>query len=205
MEKLENIIAANLIYLRKKANLTQLEFGEKFNYSDKTVSKWELGTVVPSVDVLKQIADFYNVSVDYILTQHQSQKEFDSEISRVVNPRDKIIFMALAVTVVWCIAAVIYAFGFVSNSITRSWIAFIWAVPCSFIVLAYFSRRFFKGSLLSLIFMSVFVWTILTATYLHLGLIQLNWEYWFLFIVGAPLQLAILVWSRMPIYRKNSK
>ena len=57
MEKLETIIASNLIYLRKQAKMTQLEFGEKFNYSDKTVSKWELGTVVPSVETLKEILD----------------------------------------------------------------------------------------------------------------------------------------------------
>lgn len=193
MEKLENVIASNLVYLRKRANLTQLEFGEKFNYSDKTVSKWELGVVIPSVDVLKQIADFYNVSVDYILTEHQSQKEFDSEISKVINARDKIIFMALAVTVAWCVAAVVYAFGFMSESIEKSWIAFIWAVPASFLILAYFSKRFFKGSILSLMFMSIFVWTILTATYLHLGLIQLRWDYWFLFVVGIPVQALLLL------------
>lgn len=192
MEKLESIIASNLIYLRKKANLTQLEFGEKFSYSDKTVSKWELGTVIPSVDVLKQIADFYNVSVDYILTEHQTQKEFDSEISRVVNPKDKIIFMALAVTVVWCIAAVVYAFGAMIQSIDKSWISFVWATPASFLVLAYFTGRFFKTSSMSLVFLSIFVWTILTAVYLHLGLIDTNWNSWFLFIVGVPVQ-ALLV------------
>lgn len=193
MEKLDTIIASNLIYLRKKAKLTQLEFGEKFNYSDKTVSKWELGTVIPSVDVLKNIADFYGVSVDYILTEHHNQKEFDSEISKVVNSREKIIFMALAVTVAWCIAAVVFAFFIISKRLPDTgWISFIWAVPASFLILAYFSRRFFKDSSWSLIFMSVFVWTILTATYLHLGFIPRTWSYWFLFIIGVPVQ-ALLV------------
>ena len=51
MEKLGSIIGTNLTFLRKKAGLTQLEFGEKFNYSDRTVSKWELGDIIPSVEV----------------------------------------------------------------------------------------------------------------------------------------------------------
>ena len=68
MKNLNEIIGENLTFLRKKAGFTQLELGEKFNYSDKTVSKWEQGSVLPSVDVLKEIADFYGVSVDYILS-----------------------------------------------------------------------------------------------------------------------------------------
>ena len=41
MEKKENlaaIIADNLVYYRKKAQLTQSELAEKLNYSDKSVS-----------------------------------------------------------------------------------------------------------------------------------------------------------------------
>ena len=59
MEDLGQIISTNLIFLRKNAGLTQLEFGEKFNYTDKTVSRWENGSIIPSVEILKQIADFY--------------------------------------------------------------------------------------------------------------------------------------------------
>ena len=54
MKNLNEIIGENLTFLRKKAGFTQLELGEKFNYSDKTVSKWEQGSVLPSVDVYDQ-------------------------------------------------------------------------------------------------------------------------------------------------------
>lgn len=200
MEKLEQIIASNLIYLRKKAKLTQLEFGEKFNYSDKTVSKWELGTVIPSVDVLKSIADFYNVSVDYILTEHRSQKEFDSEISKVVNPKDKFLFIGLAVTIAWVVAAVIFAFGEI-NKFTNYWIAFVWALPASFIIMAYFTRRFFRESKMHLVFFSCFVWTLLAAVYVHIGIFNSVWTYWFLFVVGVPLQALLL----LLMIRKSTK
>ena len=103
MEDLGQIISTNLIFLRKNAGLTQLEFGEKFNYTDKTVSRWENGSIIPSVEILKQIADFYGVSLDYLVTEHKSSKEFTSTIGKAVNPRKKIIFIALDVTVIWLI------------------------------------------------------------------------------------------------------
>ena len=41
MKELNEIIGANISFLRKNSKLTQLEFGNLFNYSDKMVSKWE--------------------------------------------------------------------------------------------------------------------------------------------------------------------
>lgn len=69
MEDLKNVLAENLIKYRKAANLTQAELAEKINYSDKAVSKWERAAGMPDVDVLKQIADLFGVTVDDMLTK----------------------------------------------------------------------------------------------------------------------------------------
>ena len=204
MEKLDQVIATNLTYLRRRAKLTQLEFGEKFNYSDKTVSKWEMGTVIPSVGTLKQIADFYGVSLDYICTQHKSSKDYESERGKVVKPQEKMIFMALFVTIIWFIAAVVYAVGYMRLGTIDStqniwWIAFLYAVPSSFFVLAYFVARYFKGSKWSYIFFSGFIWTFLASVFINL--IVLGNNYWFLFLIGAPAQAAIILLRKL---RKNS-
>lgn len=204
MEKLESIIATNLIYLRRRAKLTQLEFGEKFNYSDKTVSKWELGTVIPSVETLKQIADFYGVSLDYICTEHRSSKDYESEKGKVVKPQEKMIFMALIATSIWFIAAVVYGVGYLRyNTINamenKYWIAFLYAVPGTFITLAYLTQRYFKGSIWSYIFTSAFVWTLLVTVYVHLFLFNNN--YWFIFLIGVPVQAIIILLRKL---RKNA-
>lgn len=200
MEKLEQIIATNLTYLRRRAKLTQLEFGEKFNYSDKTVSKWEMGTVIPSVETLKQIADFYGVSLDYICTQHKSSKDYESEKGKVVKPQEKMILMALFVSVLWFIAAVVYAVGYLRLRTTDFrnniwWIAFIYAVPASFITLSYFVTRYFKGSKWSYIFFSCFIWTLLASVFVNLLLIGEN--YVFLFLIGIPLQAIIILLRKL--------
>ncbi|MGN0961716.1 MAG: helix-turn-helix domain-containing protein, partial [Christensenellales bacterium] len=41
MKDIKQIIANNLITLRKKNNLTQNELAEKINYSDNAISRWE--------------------------------------------------------------------------------------------------------------------------------------------------------------------
>lgn len=71
MEDLKAVIAKNITELRKENKLTQLELAEKLNYSDKSVSKWERGESIPDVIVLKELADLFGVSVDYMLKPHK--------------------------------------------------------------------------------------------------------------------------------------
>ena len=67
MEDLKIIIADNLISLRKANKLTQLELAEKLIYSDKAISNWERGESLPDIIILKQLADIYNVNIDFCL------------------------------------------------------------------------------------------------------------------------------------------
>lgn len=199
MENLNIIIANNLIYLRKKASLTQLEFGEKVNYSDKTVSKWELGAVIPSVETLKEIADFYGVSLDYLVTEHQSQKDYAAYVGKTINAKNKMALISLAVSVIWCIAAVIYVAGYLKLStidptINTYWTAFVWAIPASFLLIAYYTRKYFKGSKWIYFHLSAFVWTILLASYVQFLDID---NYWFLFIIGIPIQAGIIFFANI--------
>lgn len=53
--------------LRKEHGLSQLEMAEKLNVSRQSISKWELGTAVPSVDNLKSLRALFGVSIDYLL------------------------------------------------------------------------------------------------------------------------------------------
>ena len=55
--------------LRKEKKLTQEQFSKEFGYiySDATISKWEKGKSVPNIDDLKQLAKYFNVSIDEIL------------------------------------------------------------------------------------------------------------------------------------------
>lgn len=54
--------------LRKQKNLTQEELAERLFVSRTAVSKWELGKGYPNIDTLKAISEFFNVTVDELLS-----------------------------------------------------------------------------------------------------------------------------------------
>ena len=56
-----------LIRLRKAKNLTQTELQRQTGIDQALLSKFETGERVPNTDKLLVLADYYNVSIDYIL------------------------------------------------------------------------------------------------------------------------------------------
>ena len=53
-------------YLRKKTNLNQKGIAEKLNIAQQTYAGYENGQHEPSIDILIQIADFHNVTLDFL-------------------------------------------------------------------------------------------------------------------------------------------
>ncbi len=53
--------------LRSSKNLTQKQLAKMFDLSESNISKYEAGTVEPSIKLLLSFADYFGVSVDYLL------------------------------------------------------------------------------------------------------------------------------------------
>ena len=54
--------------LRKEKGLTQSQLADKLGVTDKAVSKWEVGEANPDISLLVNLANIFDVSVDYLLT-----------------------------------------------------------------------------------------------------------------------------------------
>ena len=54
--------------LRKSKGLTQEELAKELYVSRTAISKWESGRGYPSIDSLKQIADYFSVTIDELLS-----------------------------------------------------------------------------------------------------------------------------------------
>lgn len=57
----------NLRLLRKQHGYTQLSLQMKTGIEQALLSKFETGERTPTTETLVRLADFYNVSIDYIL------------------------------------------------------------------------------------------------------------------------------------------
>ena len=60
--------------LRKQKGLTQIAFAKIFNAGQSTVANWENGTREPDNEKLKEISNFFDVSVDYLLENTDIRK-----------------------------------------------------------------------------------------------------------------------------------
>lgn len=105
-EDIPKNIAKNITVLRKNAGMTQARLAEEIGYSDKSVSKWERGDGVPDIVCLKNMADLFGVSVDYLLesqhsasptaTAHDSSTEPEKQSESYIINRAAIVGVTLA-------------------------------------------------------------------------------------------------------------
>lgn len=64
---LGDIVKNNLKLLRKSKGYTQIALQMKTGIEQALLSKFENGERIPPTETLIKLADFYNVSIDYIL------------------------------------------------------------------------------------------------------------------------------------------
>ncbi len=65
--------------LRKEKKLTQEQLAEKFNVSNRTVSRWETGSNMPDISVLVELAEFYEVDIKEIIDGERKSETMKEE------------------------------------------------------------------------------------------------------------------------------
>jgi len=188
MEDLKQVIAANMIELRKQTSLTQAELADKLGYTDKAISKWERAESIPDVITLKQVADIFGVTLNYLVEEEHPKGKGD--VSRRVKS-NRLVISLLAAGAVWFIATVLFVYLKLYGS-KDVWLVFVSAVPSSMIVLLIFNSIWGKRGL-NYVIISVLVWSALTFAYLLL----LQYNLFLIFIIGIPIQALIILWSQI--------
>ncbi len=192
MENIREIIGENLASLRKEAKLTQLELAEKFNYSDKAVSKWEKGDTIPDIETLYNLCQFYGVTLDYLTHKGSPSEKQEYILQKKGDFRKKVLITLLLLMIVWMIATI--AFVYTSIGMNQGyWQSFIWAVPASCLLVLGVNRRLFRSSTLSLVCESIGIWSLLASFYFSFSI----WSLWPIFLLGIPLQAALGMWYFM--------
>ena len=183
-QEIKQNFSKNLILLRKAKGLTQLALAEKINYSDKSISKWERGDVLPDIVTFRMVADFFEVTVDDLISTPSEPK--------VVKRGNRVI-----ITLLSCVGAFLCAFLVdrlmdVWGASEKSWLAYIYVLPVTGILWVVFSSIWF--SLLSrFISVSYLVW--MSGLALYLTMYQFAYaNLWFLFIVCATFQVLVFMW-----------
>lgn len=88
----------NIAFFRKKRGITQEELANALGVTNQAVSKWESGKCAPDIQLLPDIAEYFNISIDELFgrsvnsdisTKIQSPKETSSKIDTAINIASK--------------------------------------------------------------------------------------------------------------------
>lgn len=203
MGDLKPIIAKNITELRKRNNLTQIELAEKLNYSDKAVSKWERAESIPDISVLKEIADMFSVTVDYLINQEHEKEEEETRRFTGRRLRNRMLITAISITLVWFVATFVYTnIDVITSNQQNHWLAFLFAIPVSMIVWLIFNTLWFNRRRNFLI-ISLLMWSALTCFFVLM--LVLGFNLWPFFLVGIPGQVIILLWSGLRSKKRKKR
>lgn len=195
--RIRTILAQKLTAYRKRAGMTQAELAEKLNYSDKSVSKWERGDGMPDLLVLCKLADLYDVPLDAFLREGPLVRSQAEQKSR------RIIITLISIGLVFFVAAIGFFVCYLAKVDVR-WLAFIYAVPVSMILLVVFSHMW-STLLWQALSVTGLVWTLCGAIYISFVAIAGMHNVAMLFLCAAIFQVLVILWYVLMLVRKRNK
>lgn len=185
--RIKQNIADNIARLRQAAGFTQAELGQKLNYTDKAVSKWERADSIPDIVVLKRVADLFGVSLSFLVEAHDDLSLVAQDIKK--RAKNRLIITLLSTIFVWLVATFVFiVLRSARPDILRPWMAFVFAVPASATVLLVFNCIWGKKALTFLL-ISVMLWSVLLIAYL----LTIDGNNWLIFFLGIPAEIIILL------------
>ena len=188
MKDIRITIANNISSLRTEEGMTQLKLAEALNYSDKAVSKWERGESLPDVTVLKAIADYFGVTVDYLLTEEHNDEPTSRAVVRQ-RRKNRVIMSSISVLLVWLVATLAFATLAIIDSPVPPYLIYVYALPVSFILVLIFNcvwgRRKYNYFIVSAL-----MWTLVLSVYLTA--LTFGQNIWILFVASAPMQIIFM-------------
>ena len=194
----KQILSANLVRFRKQAGLTQAEVAAHINYSDKSVSKWERGEGCPDVYVLALLAQLYGVTLGALAGEEpppiSPEEAAEAPASDAPPPQDAPALSArspftvlLAVGGVWLVATIVFScLNMLGLHAKNAWLAFIYAIPASFLATELFAIRWKLPAILHLLFGSGILWTLMVS--IHLSRPQVE-NIYLIYVIAAVAQL----------------
>ena len=200
-DNLKAIIAGNIADLRRNKNMTQMELAEKLNYTDKAISKWERGESIPDVIVLKNIADLFEVSVDYLLelehpVQVENREKEAEALKKQQSLRTRGFVTGMSVLLVWLVATVLFMiFDMATETDVSHWIIFVYAIPASMVLWLVMNSIWFNRRR-NYPIISMLMWSVLASVYLTIWSISKD-NAWIIFTLGIPGQAIIVMWARL--------
>ena len=80
------MLANQILILRKRAGMSQLQLANKLNIGPSAIGMYEQGRRTPSVELLINMANLFGVSLDYLITGIEMSAFTADEQARAMQP-----------------------------------------------------------------------------------------------------------------------
>jgi len=188
---LKLIVASNIIKLRTDAKMTQSELGEKLNYSDKSVSKWERAESLPDANVLKQLSEIFGVTVDFLLNTHN---EWMPETEEKEEKHIKCNFKAITwITIIgiWTFALFLFIlFWMIMDKMY--WIVFLIALPIAILTQLVLNSVWNNGK-----YNRILIASLCLSLIMFFYFVFLKYNIWQLFLLMIPVILILYMTTKI--------
>ena len=183
MANIREIISTNITNLRKEKNWTQIELARRINFSDKAVSRWEKGEVMPDIETIQKLSEVFDVPMTSIIEKQKIQKqEMKTKLTK-----QEVLSQVFLVCEIWTILSVAYAYLNISSGL-HVWKIFLWGVPAT-VLLLYIVNLRHKHNISSFVYGTIFIWAFTACLFIQM----INLHPWFFFILGIPIQGMLVI------------
>lgn len=186
---IKEIISRNIVNLRKEKGLTQIELADALHYSNKAISKWEKGDSLPDAETLYEIAKFFNVSIEYLFTNHDEVILSKEQANKI--RKKEIIFYTSLVTIVGLLVYSFIAliFSIIPQLSKNNVITILLLDGAGVIAIILIIQICLKVKKYITLLLSLLIWD------LTIGLNLLFWEYSinYIYIIAILLQIIVII------------
>ena len=186
---LRKTIGKNIALYRKANRDTQAALGEKLNYTDKAVSKWERGESIPDVYVLSCIAELYGVTVGNLIGETKPAIR--------TSPHLHLYIYLLSAALAYVIATVLIVMFEIFNVPFNTWLFLLYGSVVASILGVIFTMLWWNvwwqlGA------WSALIWLTGLSIFLTVpGLILVK-----VFLICAALEAVVVIWT---FYRRSRR
>ena len=130
-QSLRKTVGKNISLYRKARKDTQAALGQKLNYSDKAVSKWERGESLPDVYVLTRIADLYGITVGNLIGETKPEIR--------VSPYLRLFVLLLSCALIFLIGTILIVTFELLHVPFNTWLFLLYAAALSAVTAVVFT------------------------------------------------------------------
>ena len=179
--EIKHNFAKNVRELRISRGLNQIQLGEELHYTSKAISKWENEDVLPDIVTLQMIAEFFNITVDDLISSENAVKKSHKR-------KNQLLIAASSTLLPYFLAAITFLILYLNN-IPCAWRSFIVAIPISAIVLIVFSSLWFHKATRNISIL-VLIWASALTTIVFM---DFNEYFWIILIAAGILSIIAVI------------